>query len=165
MPFLAAASCPYPADETCHSQVTVAFEVLYATCIVTAKLSVLCFYLRVFTSAAMRRATMCMVALTVVLGTANLLQSLFVCRTHNGLLDEFLVQSQCDGKIPSVVASGLFNCITNLMINFLPLYTIWSLRVTVSTRMGLTVIFLLSAKYVLAPSQITMQPWDVEMVR
>lgn len=90
-----------------------------------------------------------MVVVTVVLGTTNLLQSLLVCQTHDGKLDDFLTQSQCDGKTPSVVASGLFNCITNLMINFLPLYTIWSLRVTVSTRMGLTVIFLLSLKYVL----------------
>lgn len=90
-----------------------------------------------------------MVALTVVLGTANLLQSVLTCRTNGGKLDDFVSQPQCDGKIASVVASGLFNCITNLMINFLPLYTIWSLRVTVSTRMGLTVIFLLSLKYVL----------------
>lgn len=95
----------------------------------------------------MRRATIWMMILTVVWGTANLLQSLFVCRLHNGKLN-FLDKSQCTDQVPSFVASGLFNCTTNLIINFLPLYTIWSLRVTVSTRMGLTMIFLLSLKYV-----------------
>lgn len=96
----------------------------------------------------MRRATICMMVLTAVWGAANLLQSLFVCRFQHGKLN-FLDKSQCEDQVPSFVASGLFNCTTNLIINLLPLYTIWSLRVTVSTRMGLTVIFVLSLKYVL----------------
>lgn len=113
----------------------------------TSKLSVLFFYLRVFTSNGMRRATTWMMILTVVWGVANLLQSLFVCRVHHGRL-EFTNKSQCNDELPSFIASGLFNGMTNLIITFLPLYTIWSLTVTVSTRMGLTTVFLLGLKYV-----------------
>lgn len=40
---------------------------------------------------------------------------------------------------------GLFNCITNLIIMLVPLHTVWTLKkVSVSTRLGLTSVFLLS---------------------
>lgn len=40
---------------------------------------------------------------------------------------------------------GLFNCITNIIIMLVPLYTIWTLtKVSVSTRLGLSGVFLLS---------------------
>lgn len=128
-----------------RTQVSIPIQVLYATCIVTAKISVLFFYLRVFTNNAMCRATKWVIILTAVWGTANLLQSLFVCRVHNGEVN-FLDRSRCSDQTASFIASGAFNCISNLIINFLPLYTIWSLKVTVSTRLGLTTVFLLSLK-------------------
>lgn len=40
---------------------------------------------------------------------------------------------------------GLFNCITNVIIMLVPLHSIWTLKkVSVSTRLGLSAIFLLS---------------------
>lgn len=53
-----------------------------------------------------------------------------------------------DGKMLTlsvfVQSMGLFNCITNIIIMLIPLHTIWTLnKVSVSTRMGLTGVFLL----------------------
>lgn len=103
----------------------------------TAKLSVLFFYLRVFSGMTfMQRLTKAMMILVVVWGTGNLLQSLLVCRV-----------SQCSSNVSSLISTGLFNCLTNIIINFLPLYTIWSLKtISVSTRFGLTIVFLFSVK-------------------
>lgn len=81
-----------------------------------------------------------------VWGTANLLQFLFVCRVHDGTVD-FLSVTKCDATTISFVTTGLFNCLTNLIIGLLPLYTIWSLhKVSISTRLGLTAVFVLGIR-------------------
>lgn len=86
--------------------------------------------------ALMQRLTKGMMFLIAIWGTANLLQSLLVCRV-----------SQCRSNVPSLVSTGLFNCTTNVIINLLPLYTIWSLKtISISTRFGLTAVFLFSVK-------------------
>lgn len=118
-------------------QIFLPFEMIYDLCIVTAKLSVLFFYLRVFNGMVlMQRLTKGVMALIAIWGTANLLQSILVCRV-----------SVCTSNVTSLVSTGLFNCTTNVIINLLPLYTIWSLNtISVSTRFGLTVVFLFSVK-------------------
>lgn len=125
------------------------FEILYNCSIVTAKLSVLFFYLRVFTHGAMRLATRWMIFLVGIWGAANLVQSFLVCRIHNGHVD--LVVTRCSDDTASLVSTGIFNFLTNLTIGLLPLYTIWSLvKVSVSTRLGLTAVFLLGIRYVVS---------------
>lgn len=83
-------------------------------------------------------------------GIANSLQGLFVCHVNKatGAIDfSPRFNTSCHGRGVSFLVTGVFNCAMNLIINFLPLYTIWSLKtVSVSTRWGLTAIFLLSIK-------------------
>lgn len=113
-------------------------------CIVTVKLSVLIFYCRVFTSKSMRMATKLTIALVVAWGLGNFLQTLLVC--HIGPGGKWvLLNGGCSSLAPSNLATGIFNCATNLIIALLPIYTIWSLpRVSVSTRLHLCAVFLLS---------------------
>ncbi|KAJ4416425.1 hypothetical protein N0V82_006767 [Gnomoniopsis sp. IMI 355080] len=120
----------------------VPFELIYNTAVVTAKLSVLFFYLRIFTHGSMQRAARWVMVLVGVWGLANLAQSFLVCRVHDGHVD--LVIDHCKENTASLVSTALFNCLTNLIIGLLPLYTIWSLvTVSVSTRLGLTCVFVL----------------------
>lgn len=87
-----------------------------------------------------------MVVLVGIWGIANLIQSLLVCRIHDGRVD-FQAPAKCQDNARSYISTGLFNCTTNLVISLLPLYTIWSLRtVCISTRLGLTGVFLFSVK-------------------
>lgn len=105
----------------------------------------------------MRRATKWMMALVGVWGVANLLQSFLVCRVHDGHVN--LVIDRCRENTASLVSTAVFNCLTNLIIGLLPLYTIWSLvTVSVSTRLGLTCVFVLGVRYVVSvkPPQSTM---------
>lgn len=100
----------------------------------------------------MRRWTLGAIYFMVVAGIANLLQSLLLCRMHDGILN-ISPDPTCAASVrgASFVATGLFNGLTNLAIGLLPLYTIWSLRtVSVSTRLGLTAVFMLGIRCVVA---------------
>lgn len=86
-------------------------------------------------------------ALVGVWGVANLFQSFLVCRVHDGQVD--LIIDHCQENTASLVSTAIFNCLTNLIIGLLPLYTIWSLvTVSVSTRLGLSCVFVLGVRYV-----------------
>ncbi|KAF3769591.1 hypothetical protein M406DRAFT_16482, partial [Cryphonectria parasitica EP155] len=125
------------------STIFIPFSLIYDMCIVTTKLSVLSFYLRVFTHGITRQATKYMMVLVAIWGLGNFLQSLLVCHLHDGHFETGI--GQCKNKTASSVASGIYNCTTNMIINCLPLFTIWSLKtVSVSTRLGLSGVFLLS---------------------
>lgn len=94
----------------------------------------------------MRRATKGMIVLVGTWGIANLLQFLLVCRVRDGHVD-FTQNVQCDGSTASFVSAGIVNSATNLIIGLLPIYSIWSLKtVSVSTRAGLTVVFVLGIR-------------------
>lgn len=94
----------------------------------------------------MRWATIGMMVTLLACGLANLLLSVFVCHIHDGRVD-FQDMPQCAAQSLGFLASGIFNSTANFIISLLPLYTIWTLkRVSVSTRMGLTAIFLLGIK-------------------
>ncbi|KAK1705956.1 uncharacterized protein BDZ83DRAFT_594011, partial [Colletotrichum acutatum] len=109
----------------------------------TTKLSVLFFYLRVFTSPPMRLATKMTFLIVILWGIGNILQTLLVCHITNGKWHA-TNQDICREHEASILSTGLFNCITNTVIMLVPLYTIWSLKkVSVSTRWGLSGVFFL----------------------
>ncbi|WYZ42164.1 hypothetical protein EsH8_V_001059 [Colletotrichum jinshuiense] len=110
----------------------------------TTKLSVLFFYLRVFTSRPMRIATRLTFAIVILWGIGNILQTLLVCHIKDGKWHA-TNPDICREHEASILSTGLFNCITNTLIMLVPLYTIWSLKkVSVSTRWGLSGVFLLN---------------------
>lgn len=105
-------------------------------------MSVLIFYCRVFTSRAMRLATKFTIVLVAAWGLGNLIQTLLVCHISDGKWT--LLSGGCSSLAPSNLATGVFNCTTDVIIALLPLYTIWSLpRVSVSSRLHLSAVFLL----------------------
>lgn len=124
-------------------QIILPAQLLFVTTVVTVKMSVLIFYYRVFTSRAMRLMTKLTIGLVVVWGLGNLLQVLLVCHiTPQGWR---LLAGVCPGVGMSTMATGVFNCATNVIISILPIYTIWSLRrVSISTKFHLSAVFLLS---------------------
>lgn len=116
---------------------------LFVSTVVTVKLSVLIFYYRVFTSRTMRLMTKLTIGLVVAWGFGNLCQVLLVC--HITAQGWRLLAGECHSIGTSTIATGVFNCATNVIISILPIYTIWSLRrVSISTRFYLSAVFLLS---------------------
>lgn len=124
-------------------QVNFIYMITFDVSIVFSKLSVLCFYLRVFTHRSMRLVTQCMIAIVTAWGIGNLLQSLLVCRIRDGEIDAFQA-AKCPGHNESLIAVGIFNSSTHLIVCLLPLYTIWSFKtISISTRIGLSAVCLL----------------------
>ncbi|KAK2604951.1 hypothetical protein N8I77_007841 [Diaporthe amygdali] len=120
------------------------FEVLFSACVLTTKLSVLFFYKRVFTSNAMRLATRVTLVIVVLWGVGNLLQTFLVCHMIDGTWHAINTDF-CPDLQSSFISIGLFNLITNTIIMLVPLYTVWTLKkVSVSTRLGLSAVFLLN---------------------
>ncbi|KUI64460.1 hypothetical protein VM1G_00653 [Cytospora mali] len=120
------------------------FLILFATSTLTAKLSVLCFYFRIFTTRKMRLATKLTMGFVLLWGIGNLLQTILVCHFKNGKW-LYILEDYCSEQAASFISMGFFNCITNLIIMFVPLHTVWTLnKVSVSTRLGLSGVFLLS---------------------
>ncbi|KAL2287688.1 hypothetical protein FJTKL_05058 [Diaporthe vaccinii] len=120
------------------------FDVLFGACTLTTKLSVLFFYSRVFTSRSMRLATIVTLVLVVLWGIGNLLQTFLVCHIIDGTWHA-TNPNFCGDLQASFISIGLFNLITNTIIMLVPLYTIWTLKkVSVSTRLGLSAVFLLN---------------------
>lgn len=119
------------------------FQVLFATTTLTAKLSVLSFYYRVFTTRAMRLATRFVMGFVVLWAIGSILQVILVCHFRDGAW-YYINPQTCPEQEASFIAMGLFNCITNIIIMLIPLHTIWTLnKVSVSTRLGLSGVFLL----------------------
>lgn len=77
-------SCIDVLTETPSQQLLLPFDMLFGACTLTTKLSVLFFYSRVFTSRAMRLATMVTLVLVVLWGIGNLLQTFLVCHIIDG---------------------------------------------------------------------------------
>ncbi|TQN70370.1 hypothetical protein CSHISOI_05166 [Colletotrichum shisoi] len=120
------------------------FETLFATASLTTKLSVLFFYLRVFTSRPMRMATKLTLVVVLLWGIANILETLLICHIRNGKWHA-TSPDICRDHEAAILSTGLFNCVVNSFVMLVPLYTIWSLRkVSVSTRLGLSSVFLLN---------------------
>lgn len=123
-------------------------QVIFITCTVTVKLSVLIFYYRVFTSKNMRRATNITAALVVIWGIANTVQTLLICHTFGVEVPWRLFATEhCTDFIVTLQANCIFNIISNVVISLLPLYTIWSFaKLSVSTRMWLSTVVLFSTR-------------------
>ncbi|KAK2772139.1 integral membrane protein [Colletotrichum kahawae] len=120
------------------------FETIFGVVSLTTKLSVLFFYLRVFTSRPMRIATRLTFVIVILWGIGNILQTVLVCHLTNGKWHA-TNKDICRDHEASILSTGLFNCISNTIIMIVPLYTIWTLRkVSVSTRWGLSAVFLLN---------------------
>ncbi|KAK5996274.1 hypothetical protein PT974_03028 [Cladobotryum mycophilum] len=102
----------YPITETLPNLViilklTFAYALIYTVCICTIKLSVLCFYLRVFVTDGMRLATKIVIAFVSLWSVANILILLFICRPVAKTYDPS-VQGTCGDQPSAFISIGAF---------------------------------------------------------
>jgi len=119
----------------------VAYELIYATSISTIKISVMVFYLRVFVNSGLRMATKVALAFVITWSVANILQVFLICRPFAKTYS-LTVEGTCGDQVASFIAIGAFNIITDVIILTLPLPTVWALKMSTPTKLGLTGVFL-----------------------
>lgn len=105
------------------------------------KLSILLFYLRVFKGHHMRIATKTAIVFVILWSIGNLLQAALVCRIGTNNHSASAPQI-CADQPASFIAVGMFNVITNMIIIFIPIPTVWGLKVNLYAKFALTGIFL-----------------------
>ncbi|KAL2163617.1 hypothetical protein VTH06DRAFT_5675 [Thermothelomyces fergusii] len=136
----------YPANETLANLETilkllVAYELIYSTSIGTIKVSVLLFYLRVFVNQGLRLAVKAALAFVMLWNIGNILQVFLICRPFAKTYS-LTVEGECGDQVASYIAIGAFNVISDAIILTLPLPTVWSLKMSTPTKLGLTGVFL-----------------------
>jgi len=136
----------FPVTETLPNLETilkmlVAYELTYSTAISTIKISVLMFYLRVFVNRGLRTATKAALAFVSLWSVGNILQVFLICRPFVKTYS-LTAEGVCGNQVASFIAIGAFNIISDVMILTLPLPTIWSLKMSTPTKLGITGVFL-----------------------
>ncbi|KAH8201472.1 hypothetical protein TruAng_004396 [Truncatella angustata] len=137
----------YPLTETVANigvilRLLVAYELIYATAISSIKLSVLFFYLRMFASHSLKRATKVVIAFVSLWSIGNILQVFLICRPFAATYDP-TVPGTCGDQVGSFIAIGAFNIITDVIIFFLPIWTIWHLQMKTRAKVGVLAVFLI----------------------
>ncbi|KAK3503922.1 hypothetical protein B0T13DRAFT_144478 [Neurospora crassa] len=139
----------YPFAETYMNLVPilkllVSYELIFATCISTVKLSVMFFYLRVFVNDSLRTATKIAMTFVLLWSTGNILQVFLICRPFRAAYDPMSApDAVCGSQKASFIAIGAFNVVTDVVILTLPLPTVWGLKMSWTARAGLTGVFLI----------------------
>ncbi|EEA22573.1 hypothetical protein TMatcc_001421 [Talaromyces marneffei ATCC 18224] len=120
------------------------YAMIYNVCISTVKISVLCFYLRIFVNKYLRIATMVVGGFVLSWTTANILMLFLICRPFRANYDPLLARDHCGDQKTAFMSIGVFNIISDIMICLLPLPTIWGLKARQKMKITLTGLFTIS---------------------
>ncbi|KAM7196287.1 hypothetical protein V8F20_007127 [Naviculisporaceae sp. PSN 640] len=123
----------------------IAFELLYATTTATIKLSILCFYLRMFCarfSNQLKTIVKGVMASIFLWSVANILQVFLICHPFQATFDDKVVGT-CGNQVASYIAIGCFNAVSDLVVLGLPITTLWTLRLKMVHKFCLSLVFLL----------------------
>ncbi|KAF2450775.1 hypothetical protein P171DRAFT_378100 [Karstenula rhodostoma CBS 690.94] len=118
-------------------------QVLYVTSLTAMKLSVLMFYLRIFTVRILQIATKVFIGGIICWGVAFILYMLLVCRPIEANWIFTMTPTNCGDQIAMYTSLIALNMITDFFIMVFPLYTIWNLQMRTAEKLALTISFCL----------------------
>lgn len=121
-----------------------ACELIYVTCLLTIKISILALYYRLFSSLSrtFNIAVYVVAGLTVVGWATALLIFVFQCMPFAYAFDKSIEGHCLDFNIISVVTSAI-NVVINIVLLTLPLPVVWHLRVSRARKLAISGMFLL----------------------
>lgn len=107
------------------------------------KLSVLMFYLRIFTIPILQIATKIFIGVIICWGVSFILYMLLVCRPIQANWIFTMTATNCGDQIAMYTSLIALNMITDFLIMVFPLYTIWKLQMRTAEKIALTISFCL----------------------
>lgn len=119
-----------------------ALEWLYLTGVALPKISVLCVYLRIFTSRAARFGCYLLIGIIAANWATFILVSTFECSPPAYKWDKTIAGGTCLDLDKLAKVSGAPNIATDIAVLVLPVSTVWRLNASYVRKLGLMVVFL-----------------------
>ncbi|RYP74146.1 hypothetical protein DL771_003204 [Monosporascus sp. 5C6A] len=112
----------------------------YIVSLAATKASVLCFYLRVFSTTNVARVSKWLLGFCVVWALAFMLGPYFIC---GHISVQWTGLDKCGGLVPMVQSSIISNVVSDLVIMWLPMPSIWALQARKTEKIGVMACFAL----------------------
>lgn len=117
-----------------------AYEILYVCAVGTTKLSILCFYLRVFVTPYVRLGAKIGIFIVCLGELGMILQPFLMCKPWQALWDK-TIKGQCGNHHASLIAMGVWAMVSDMGVLTLPVPSLWSLQMDRRKRVALIVVF------------------------
>jgi hypothetical protein len=125
---------------TKNLQDLVAIQMLWATSLMLIKLSILCFYMRIFVVEWFIMVARAAGVLIILWALSVIFCGFFLCRPFAFNWDQ-TIDGSCGQQITSYIVTGALNICTDVIVLGLPMPLIWRLQVSLRNKIGLTGIF------------------------
>ena len=115
-------------------------QIIYVTLLAAVKASMLCFFIRVFVTPFMQRASKITLVFVVMWTLAYLGSCIFLCHPIEA---QWTGIGKCGAYIPMIQSLIATNAIGDVIIMALPMHSIWSLNTRRTDKIGITSCFAL----------------------
>ncbi|RDW57980.1 hypothetical protein BP6252_13391 [Coleophoma cylindrospora] len=119
----------------------VADQMLWAMSLMFTKLSILFFYMTIFSTPNFKICAYAIMGIVVIWGLAVICCGFFLCRPFAYNWDLTIPDGKCGDLVTSYIATGSVNMATDIMVLTLPMPMVWNLHAPRSDKMVLTAIF------------------------
>jgi hypothetical protein len=118
-------------------------EKVYTMCIWITKISILCFYLRIFPERRFRRTTYSIIIASSIAVTALIIASIFQCTPISYSWNEWDGEhvGHCTHVNAQIWANAGINILFDLIVIVLPLPQIWGLKISWDKKLGVLFMF------------------------
>ncbi|MCJ1254431.1 hypothetical protein MMC24_002246 [Lignoscripta atroalba] len=119
----------------------VAIQILWATSLMSIKISILMFYMRIFKVQSFRVAARITMVLVVLWALSVILCGFLLCKPFAFNWNQTIPGGSCKNQILSYILTGALNIITDVMVLSLPIPMVWKLQTPRANKIVLTGIF------------------------
>lgn len=133
------------ANQRLSLQLLYASQMVYACGIMTAKLSILALYWRLFPTITMKRGCLVLAALTIMWCIAGVLVDIFQCTPVGKAFDISLPEGHCISQVGYCLGMIIPNILIDVAILCLPTFEVSKLHLPRGQRCALASVFLLGA--------------------
>ncbi|KAK6352031.1 hypothetical protein TWF718_005180 [Orbilia javanica] len=125
-------------------KLAVATESLFVPCVGLAKLSILVFYHRVFSSKSFRWFVYGGIVYVILYSIASIIVVLLQAIPLRAYWDKSIQGKFIDGQLAFMIF-GVLNCLSDLYVFFLPIREVWGIQLPKKQRLGLIFVFALGS--------------------
>ncbi|KAI6083235.1 hypothetical protein F4821DRAFT_245226 [Hypoxylon rubiginosum] len=104
------------------------------------KLSVLFFYIAIFTMPMIRKAVFTVITLIIALVVAVLVETFFLCRPFEFMWDKTVAGGVCGNIKDAYLSTAIVNLVIDLAVVFLPMPVLWKLQMPTGKKVAVSAI-------------------------